>query len=296
MSNSWKLSLFILSLTVVVVWLAVFSFSTKKFELIVCDVGQGDAVLAIYGNFEILTDGGLPNGRVLECLSRHMPFWDRTIEVVVNTHPQLDHYGGLIKVMQNYDVLYFVGSSLESGTREYQVLKKLAKNVVNPVSGQKISYGLMHYDVFWPTDEFLKSEGWDGEQGSLGTFESKRDPNDFSVQAVVSFGNFKALLTGDIGENMSDLVIQQLDSLIVKQSIQYIKIPHHGSKHGLTKNYIDLLEPEVAVISVGEKNQFGHPTKEILGMLNNAKIKTFRTDLEGDVVLESDGKDYWIVR
>ena len=289
MSSAWKLLLIVLLLGAVAMWLAVYSFSSNKFRLITCDVGQGDAILAIYGSFEILTDGGLPNGKVSECLSRHMPFWDRTIEVVVNTHPQLDHYGGLIKVLQNYQVLYFVGNSLESSSQEYQVLKKLTKNVVNPVAGQRIRYGMIQYDIFWPTREFLISEGWNGVQGKLGTFESKRDPNDFSVQGVISFGNFKALLTGDIGIEMADLVIPEVKENLV----DYIKIPHHGSKYGMAKNYINLFEPELAVISVG-KNNYGHPTKEILEILSNAKIKTFRTDLDGDIVIESDGESYWL--
>jgi len=264
---------------------------------VACDVGQGDAILAQYGTFQILTDGGLPNGRVVACLSRYMPFWDRKIEVVVNTHPQLDHYGGLIDVLRSYDVTYLVANGLESGSREYQVLKKLVGDrgikVVTPISGQSLRYGMMRYDILFPTSEFLETEGWSGESGNLGTFDSKRDPNDFSVQAVVSFGQFDALLTGDIGESMLKYVSPVFVAMAREKVVEYIKMPHHGSKYGLGRYYVGLASPQVAVIQVG-KNSYGHPTTEVLDFLNANKMQVYRNDLDGDIVLASDGESYSI--
>jgi competence protein ComEC len=294
MSKTWKFILLILLLITITIWLSVLTFPKNKFKIIACDVGQGDAILAIYGSFEILTDGGEPNAKVLECLSRYLPFWDRTIEVIVNTHPQLDHFGGLIKVLQTYNVQYFVGNALISGAQEYQVLmtevgSKQIK-VINPVSGQSIRYNLMHYDIFWPSYAFLASEGESSITNKLGTFTSKRDPNDFSVQALISFGDFTALLAGDVGNNMKDLISPKIPI----NSLNYIKIPHHGSKNGLTKNYVDILKPQIAVISVGAKNNYGHPNSEILKILTDNNVRIFRTDQKGDVVLETDGVSYTV--
>lgn len=295
MKNTWKITLLVLLLTAIGVWLAVFSFSPKKLKLIACDVGQGDAILVVYGSFEILTDGGPPNGKVSECLSRYMPFWDREIEVVVNTHPQLDHYGGLIEVFKNYKVGKFVANSLDSSSQEYGVLKSLAGSrgveVVTPITGLSINYGLIHYDIFFPTDKFLMREGWNGQPGKLGTFETSRDPNDFSVQAVLSFGKFRALLTGDIGDNMSEQVLPEIPD----GGVNYIKIPHHGSKYGLTEKYLEKINPSVAVISVAAKNRYGHPAAEIIKMLKEKGIKILRTDEVGNVVVESDGNEVKIV-
>lgn len=294
MNTYWKCLLFILSLAAVTVWIAAFSFSTDSFKLITCDVGQGDAVLAVYGHIEILTDGGEPNGRVSECLSKYMPFWDRTIEAVINTHPQLDHYGGLIKVVRDYNVQYFIGNALENSSQEYQVLEKeLGSRVVevlNPVNGLSIKAGMIHYDIFWPSFAFQASEGKPSGDGKLGIFNSKRDPNEFSVQAILSFGNFRALLTGDIGEDMEDSVVAE----IPVNSVNYIKIPHHGSRNGLYEKYIDLLRPEIAVVSVGAKNRYGLPNDEVIKYLNDKKIQTYRTDIYGDIILVSDGREYWI--
>src|SRR5688572_14767306 len=101
----------LLVLVAIMVWTVVFQLPDDNLHIIACDVGQGDAILAIYKDVQILTDGGLPNGKVIECLSKHVPFWDDRIEVVVNTHPQLDHYGGLTSVFKKYNVDYFIANS-----------------------------------------------------------------------------------------------------------------------------------------------------------------------------------------
>lgn len=296
MKAFYKTVLLMLLLIAAVVWLAVFSVKPKSLQLIACDVGQGDAILAVYGDFEILTDGGPPNGKVSECLSRYMPFWDREVEIIVNTHPQLDHYGGLIEVFKNYKVGKFVANGLDSGSQEYGVLKNQVESkgvdVVIPEKGMSIRYKMMHYDIFWPTEEFLSYEGWPGDKENLGTFTSNRDPNDFSIQAILSFGEFYALLTGDIGENMSDQVLPQLPKI----PVNYIKIPHHGSKYGLTEKFLGKINPSVAAISVAAKNRYGHPAPEIIKLLQDKNIKILRTDEFGDVVIVTDGKEVSIVK
>jgi competence protein ComEC len=305
MKPHWKLLFIVLLLLNAAVWLAALSYKPTNFRLIACDVGQGDAILAISGTKQILTDGGIPNGKAVECLSRYMPFWDREVEVVINTHPQLDHYGGLIEVVQKYKVGYFVGNSLDSDSREYQVLKDLVGGmgikVLNPVGGMSIRLGMMHYDIFFPSKTFLES--FEGKPSSkpvasigtnvLGTYTSKRDPNDFSVQAVLSYGNFDVLMTGDTGHNMADVVIAEFLGSKASKSIEYIKVSHHGSKYGITPDYLNVIDPKGAIISTGAKNTYGHPTKEILNVLNGERAEIYRTDIEGDIVIETDGTSFW---
>jgi len=291
----WKYLFGFLVLTLSGIIIAIFQLPDNNLHIIACDVGQGDAILAVYKNTQILTDGGIPNGKVTECLSRHIPFWDREIEVIVNTHPQLDHYGGLIEVLKNYKVDMFVGNALDASTSEYQVLKKEVGRrgirVVNPTSGLAIRSGLISYDIFWPSLDFLTSEGMPGVENKLGTFTSKRDPNDFSVQAILSLGEFDALLTGDIGSNMAGVVIPNLPT----RTLEYIKVPHHGSKNGITPDYLEVIEPKIAVISDGKNNRYGHPHQEILKILRDKGIKILRTDLSGDIEIVTDGKKYWMV-
>lgn len=280
----YRYTIFFLVLIGALIWIAIFQIPDGNLHIIACDVGQGDAILATYKSFQIITDGGPPNGKLEKCLSKHIPFYDREIEIVVNTHPQLDHFGGFIDLFKNYKVDYFIASKLDIGGKEYGLLEnKIGGSgirVIRPIEGTSVRYGLIHYDIFWPTQEFI-------EQNSIGY---KGDPNDFSVQAILSLTSFDGLLTGDMGENMKENVIPKLPD----KDIEYIKIPHHGSKYGLTKDYLNKFMPKIAVISVGKNNTFGHPTPEILKMLSDKHIKTLRTDLEGDVEIITDGRGWWI--
>lgn len=283
----------LLILAIITVWSAYFLFPEKELHLIACDVGQGDAILVVYGETEILVDGG-PDKSVLDCLSRHIPFWDKEIEAVVLTHPQTDHFEGLIGVFDAYKVDLFVANSLESSTQDYQVLQSMVGGhgvrVVNPKSGTTIRLGLIHLDIVWPTQEFVEKESTLLNTQKLRSRASKRDPNDFSVVAILSLGEFSALLTGDIGPNEIPNVI---NTGLVKD-VNYIKIPHHGSKNGMTEELLKVSHPEFAAISVGKNNRYGHPNKEILDMLDQAKVKYLRTDEVGDVEVITNGTTWSI--
>ena len=317
-----KYSIYLLVIVTAVVWIAVLTYPNNNFRIIACDVGQGDAILAVHGNTQILIDGG-PDNSVLDCLSHYMPFWDRNIEGVILTHPQKDHYGGLIDVFKRYDVEIFMANALDSGASEYRVLKDVVGGrgirVVNLEGGMEVRLGLIHLDILWPSEEFLSQNSQEDlkipnvsiqhtrgvnqldTSGVLGSFTSKLDPNEFSVVAILSFKDFDALLTGDISPEISDEIAEQLvvspsTSLRINSSrtIDYLKVPHHGSKNGLTQELLDVSTPGIAVISVGKKNSYGHPHKEVLDMLASFKLRVFRTDQEGDIIIESDGRNFII--
>ena len=288
----WKNIFLGLILASISIWMAVFAYPEKKLHLIACDVGQGDAILAVYGTTQILIDGGATN-KVIDCLGRHMPFWDRKIEVVLLTHPQLDHFGGLSEVFKRFQVERFVATSLDSSSQAYQALISMVGGsgiqVLNPTTGMVIRSGLLYLDIVWPSDGFQTAAGGVSRSNILGVFTSKKDANDFSVVANLRLGKFDALLTGDIGPK----VVSEIIRTGKVRDVEYIKVPHHGSKNGLTKELLDAAVPEVAVISVG-KNSFGHPHREILDLLKEYDIKVKRTDENGDVEVISDGKSWWI--
>ena len=293
METKWKYSYAFLVLFAMVVWLAVYYYPKDNLRLIACDVGQGDAILAIYGKTQFLIDGG-PSDKVLDCLSSYMPFWDRNIEVVILTHPDKDHFSGLIEVFKRYEVNYFVANSLEPGSQGYQLLKKVVGGsdavVIPPKEGMVIGNSMMHLEIIFPTDKFQKENlTYDTNANNskvLGTSTTSMSANNFSIVTRLESGEFRALLTGDIVPSMTDEVINT--GKVGK--VDYIKVPHHGSKNGLTEDLLKEAKPEIAVISVG-KNQWGHPHKEILEMLNKYSVKTLRTDQMGDIKVEiNNGK------
>ena len=106
-----KYLVFVLLSASILLWLSVFTYPERKLHLVFCDVGQGDAILASYGQVQVLIDGG-PGNKVLSCLSNNMPFWDRKIEMVILTHADNDHLAGLIPVIQRYSVDQFVSNGL----------------------------------------------------------------------------------------------------------------------------------------------------------------------------------------
>ncbi|MGB6881952.1 MAG: MBL fold metallo-hydrolase, partial [Microgenomates group bacterium] len=225
MRSFWKYIFTVLVLIASVVWLAVIYYPDRKLHLIACDVGQGDAILAIYGNTQILIDGG-ENNKVLDCLASHMPFWDRKIEVVLLTHPQIDHFGGLRDVFRRFQVEYFLATGLDSSTQAYQALKNAVggsdARVVNPTSDMVIRLGSLYLDVVWPTSDFIAFAADSLPQNVLGAYSSKEDPNDYSIVANLRLGEFEALLTGDIGPEVIDKVLKTGEI----RDVEYIKVPH----------------------------------------------------------------------
>lgn len=262
-------------------------FYDGKLHVVFCDVGQGDAIfIRTPKGLDILVDGG-PNDNVLSCLSNHMPVWDRTIELVILTHPHTDHFFGLHEVLKRYNVLSFDTEKLGNKALGFAEL-------TNEVKQKKIS---LHYlssgdsfkakdrlviKILAPTREFLAETS---PQGMIG------ENNEFaSLISLVSYGSFKLLLTGD---TQADELLQAVSQYSLS-NISLLQVPHHGSKTGLSLEILNLLKPKVAVISVGKNNRYGHPTPYVLDLLEKAQTKTLRTDQKGEIEVISDGKNFWI--
>ncbi len=268
----------------IVLLLVIFSLPNQDLFVIACDVGQGDSILITKGNFQILVDGG-PDQKVLDCLSRHLPFWDREIEMVFLTHPDKDHSYGLIEVFKRYKVTnyydnFYQNEKAHISTSNYQLLEKLVgssgTSIHQATTGLKLQYGLILLDILNPALEAVANNTY-------------KNINDFSITFNLTYGKFSGLFTGDLGHDGIAAIIKNNGF----NNVDYLKVPHHGSKNNLTQEMLDLVNPGIAVISVG-KNSYGHPHQEILEMLNAKKVNILRTDQLGDVVLETDGSTWWI--
>lgn len=282
-------------IAVVAVWAAVFTLPDGRLHVVICDVGQGDAILITRGTDQLLIDGG-PNDRVIDCLGEYVPFYDRRIEVVVATHPQADHISGLIKVVQRYNVSQFVMGAEGNETAGYKDLRFKVQdsriNVRNVYSGDEIRLGDVKFKIVWPERNWVLAHLQEPElAGSqvLGAKTDGTDLNGFSIGGILSFGEFDVLLTGD-----ADLKVEakMVEAGGLKQ-VEVLKVPHHGSKTGMTKEWLGVVRPQLAVISVG-KNNYGHPTAEAIKLLSDQGIKILRTDQVGSVEIVSDGIKWWV--
>lgn len=264
-------------------------FNDGKVHLVVCDVGQGDGIFIRTPNgSDILVDGG-PDDAILNCLSNHMPFWDRTIELIVLTHPHTDHATGLIGVLRRYNVLHFVTEKLKSKTATYQRLEDAlaAKNLIAKylVSGDRIDFSdKTDILTLWPSQEWLNNSQLQAQNSKNDS--QNLDVNGFSLIQVLSYGKFKVLLTGDAGSSTEDKIAAQVGKVDV------LKVPHHGSKTGMSDYFLSQINPSIAIISVGVNNRYGHPAKTALDLLKNHNIKYLRTDKDGAIEIISDGKSF----
>jgi competence protein ComEC len=239
----------------------------------------------------MLVDGG-PNDTVLQCLGRHMPFWDREINMVVNTHPQNDHLKGLISVLDRYKVDYVVRSDVASLSDVYAQFSDAIKTHHVPqrlvTRGERISIGLTSLSVIWPSENQIARM-----QPGTGVLGASTDAglNDGSLVFFLRYGSFDALFPGDADAHVEG---QYTGDQLADGQIELLKVPHHGSKTGMTLAFVDWVKPALSVISVG-KNSYGHPSAEAIDMLQNVGSEILRTDQKGDIEIVSDGKFSCIV-
>lgn len=265
------------------IFFAFFKYQDDKLHLVVCDVGQGDAIFIRTSiQTDILIDGG-PDSSVLSCLSRHMPFWDRSLDLVIMTHPDADHSLGLIDVIDRYKIDNFYTQEVPGSTDVYKRLeaklsdKKLSAKYL--LSGKRISdksgFSML---TLWPSLEAIER---------MDKNRSKTTLNKVAVVELVRFGDFKGLLTADIGfEEMNEIYTEA-------NSINFLKVPHHGSRTGIDELELSFMNPDFAAISVG-KNNYGHPSKQILDLLKKENVSYLRTDQVGDIEVISDGKIWFL--
>jgi competence protein ComEC len=282
-----------LALIVALVIGAVLVYPDQNLHVVFCDVGQGDAILITKGTTQILVDGG-PNQRVLSCLSNHLPFWDRTIEIVIATHLEKDHIGGLPDVIERYNVRQLVSHSLVNDTAIFWAFRErvLEKNipVYSPEAGDKIQLAGIVFKVLSPQEEMGSSLVWQKEADAqvLGTYTYLIEPNEASIVTLLSYEDFDVLLPGDISSQTEEVISTEGE-------IEVLKIAHHGSKYSSSEEFLERIDPDLAVVSVG-KNSWGHPTKEVLERLSQQAIKLLRTDIDGEVELVSNGREWGVGR
>lgn len=274
--------------------LVVLQWPSKQLKIVACDVGQGDAILVIKGSTQVLVDGGPSSEKILSCLGRYLPFWDRKIELIVLTNTDYDHMNGLSSVVDRYQLMQFVTSDgVHESAALYKIRDRLAANgvVVRMVEQGDIIRILGQYQlelkVLWPpevksqyvvvyspqTDEKISKQ-------ILGESAKRGDLNERSVVLLLLEDNKRILLTGDAGFQAET---ELLKSDLLSQ-VDYLKVGHHGSKYASSLEFLEKIKPKTAVISVGEGNRYGHPTSETLDRLKKVKAEVRRTDKEGDVV------------
>lgn len=263
------------------VWLAVYNLSaSSELKVIFFDVGQGDAIfIETPKKQQVLIDGG-PSSVILEKLAGEMPFYDRTIDLIILTHPEKDHIFGLLEVLKKYSVKNILWTGIIRDTPEFKEWKNLIEkegaDIKIAESGQKISIGRPDLPIFL---EILSPfENLEGREF--------KDSNETSIVNNLVFGENSFLFTGDIEEKAE----KELLAKKINLSSDVLKVAHHGSKTSTSLEFLKEVFPGVAVIPVGE-NSYGHPHPEVLANLKNFGIEILIAKEKGDIKIFSDGKN-----
>jgi competence protein ComEC len=254
-----------------------------KLHVSFLDVGQGDAILIQQGNQQVLVDGGPSPQTISLRLGEKMQFWDRTIDLMILTHPHPDHLVGLEEALRNFRVKQVLYPDLDYESPLYdEWLRLIEENNINSTiarTGQRIDFGTgIVINVVNP------------QVTSLPGAEPDIDNNGVVLRIVKD--NISFLLTADIGQEAEFKLITYRPEL----SSTVLKVAHHGSDTSTTTDFLATVDPQLAVISAGINNQFGHPSTVVLERLKESlePRNIYRTDRQGTIEFTTDGERLWV--
>ncbi len=298
---------YLLTLSVVLCVAVGMQYPSEGVTVAFCDVGQGDAILLSYQSTQLLIDAG-PGEEVLVCLEEALPYWDKTIEFAIATHPDLDHIGGFPLVAEHYFLQKMLYLPLEPESkvsyRFYEMLANIQSEgavLLIPTRGERYRVGsLISFEVISPFLPLRLEKGceksiaetylWDKN----GCFFNRKkgsliDKNNLSIGIKLEIGPVVFLMMADLEEEaeMAMLRSQML------HRVNVLKVGHHGSKSSTTQPFIEVTRPEVSVVSVGKNNAYNHPAPQVVQRLEDIGSTVLRTDTLGTVEFLVQGDVFW---
>lgn len=252
--------------------------SNEDLSIHFIDVGQGDSILIVTPQGKsILIDGGeISEGdKVASYLRRNKI---KKIDIMVGTHPHSDHIGGLIEVMNRFKVdKLFLPNKIHT-TITYEKFLETASTqglkITTPISGTSLS---LEEDI---TLHFLSPLRDYGD-----------DLNLWSIVLKLDYKNQSFLFTGDVEATGELDIINAYEKDFLTSNV--LKVAHHGSNTSSTQEFLDIVKPQVAIISCGKNNAYSHPHQEVIDRLISSNIAIYRTDYQGTVLIKSDGSKVW---
>ena len=268
-----------MAVSAALVWSAVVSLPDGRLHVWFLDVGQGDGILIqTPGGRQVLIDGG-PNQQVLfDELGAVMPFWDRSIDLVVLTHPDGDHMAAQIETPSRFAIADAWATAASEASKDSALWRDRMQAVGVKVH---IQYTGGWVDLGDGVALWVLSP-------PAADFSGDNADNDNSLVTKLVYGDFGVLLTGDAGTAAETQLIAS--HAPVQSTV--LKVGHHGSNTSTSAAFLKVVNPSIAVIQVGKSNKFGHPNAELLDPLAGRMV--LRTDIRGRIELRSDGRQMWI--
>ena len=272
------ITIFILLLGNFFVWQSTATRTVIKTEYYFLDVGQGDSeLLYLPDGIKVLIDAGNNDGAVVRELEKILPMNDRYIDIAVMTHPQRDHSGGIINLLDSYEFGLLIDNGREGTTKTYDLLREKIKSkkvkTISVTAGDRILYGDIVMNVLNPTKRSRQA----------------KELNDGCIVLLVEDRTTRSLFTCDIGTGIENVLRSTYDI-----HAQILKVPHHGSRFSSSKAFITAVKPIIAVIEVGDRNSYGHPTKETLAQLSAVGATILRTDKNGTMRVSVENNKLYV--
>lgn len=248
---------------------------TSSFAVHFIDVGQGDAALILCDDKSMLIDGG--KSKASDIIYTYLKKQGIThLDYVVCSHADEDHVGGLSGALSAVSAGAVYAPETEADTKAYLNFKRKTQEqgleIQHPKHGDSFAFGSSTVQVLGPIDE------------------NTNERNNTSIVLKVQYGATSFLFTGDAEFDEEHDILEQGYDL----STDVLKVSHHGSAGATSYRFLREVLPKYAVISVGKDNAYGHPTEKVLSLLRDAETKVFRTDLQGDIIAASDGRNVTI--
>jgi competence protein ComEC len=273
------LGLGILTVITALIWAAVFALPDGRLHLYFLDIGQGDGILLqTPSGRQLLIDGGASREQLLTQLGEVMPWWDRSLDMVLATHPDRDHMAAQVTVPERFSIDYALETPATHVDPDAKAWREAVVNrgaeLVTQHNGGWVDLGDgVALWVLWPPEIPVQ-----GDNAS----------NENSLVAKLVYGDFSVLLTGDAGiPSESTWLAQQLPL-----ASTILKVGHHGSAESTSLGLVEATNPQWAVIQVGATNTYGHPKQDVLDVLAGRMI--LRNDEDGRIHFSTDGMQVWV--
>ncbi len=242
------------------------------------DVGQGDsALIETPFGVQVLVDGGA-DSTVLRRLGHEMNFFDRDIDIVVGTHPDKDHIGGLIDVLKRYKVSLILTTENKGDTSTSGLYNKL-----KTAEGAEIIYARRGQTIVLDASTTMRILFPDSNPSEMET-------NTSSIVFQLMYGSSTFMFTGDSPKNIEEYLVK-VEGTHLRSDV--LKLGHHGSRTSTSEKYLEVVSPLYAIVSAAKDNRYGHPHVEVTDMLFNKRIQMLETSKEGTITMVSDGTRVW---
>lgn len=264
--------------------LKLIDYNKNLLKIVYLDVGQGDASLITTASRQnVLIDCG-PDQIILSALNRHIRWWNKQIDLVIISHDHADHWGGLIYLSKKYQINKVLLATPPKLSNELSaLLKQLASQetkIINIYAPAEIKLpDNSRLSILWPNNQQIN--------------DFIDDPNNQSLVILWQYGLNSFLWTGDLESTAENKIINNKK---LSKSINLLKIGHHGSWTASSPDWLNYWQPNLALISVGLNNKFNLPSQITIDRLKRLNIKIWRTDLDGDLVIYSNGQLVWQIK